>query len=53
MEAAVSVEGSHPPKRQADPVAPEGENARSQGLWAFYVFYRLCPVKSNTLSGEK
>jgi antitoxin YefM len=43
-----SVEGSRPANRQANSIAPEQGNARSQGLRAFYVFYRLCTVKSNT-----
>jgi len=43
QEATASVEGSRPPKRQADSVALEEENARSEGLGAFYVIYRFLP----------
>lgn len=53
QEAAASVEGSRPPKRQADSVALEEENARSQGLGAFYVIYRFARSKRQYIEAAR
>lgn len=53
QEAAASVEGSRPRKRQADSVALEEENARSQGLGAFYVIYRFARSKRQYIEAAR